>query len=70
MNTQIPYLRRLNNGRTVWLDGGIVNNLENHQSFKGTVRTIQHLLYLQTVEPTKSILTYETEEGTNAHLSF
>lgn len=70
MNTPIPYLQRLNNGRTVWLDGEIVNDLENHKAFKGTVQTIQHLLNLQTVEPTKSILTYETEKGANAHLSF
>ena len=66
----IPYFQRLNDGRKVWIDGEVVEKFETHEAFKGTVHTIQSLLAKQTEVQTKSILTYKTEEGTDAHLSF
>lgn len=64
------YLQRLNDGRNIWLDGDIVKNLDEHPAFKGTVHTIQSLLDLQTKPDSKSLLTYQTEEGLDANLSF
>lgn len=66
----IPYQQRLNDGRQVWINGKIVERLDEHEAFKGTVQTIQSLLDLQQSEAIKSLLTYETEDGFNAHLSF
>lgn len=70
MNKAIPYFQRLNDGRKVWIDGEVVEKLEHHEAFKGTVHSIQSLLQKQTEAQTASLLTYKTEEGTDAHLSF
>lgn len=64
------YLQRLNDGRNIWLDGDIIKNVGEHPAFKGTVHTIQSLLDLQTKTGSKSLLTYKTEEGLDANLSF
>ncbi|QOK29884.1 4-hydroxyphenylacetate 3-hydroxylase (plasmid) [Cytobacillus oceanisediminis] len=65
-----PYLQRLNDGRTVWYHGEIITNLDQHPAFKGTISSIDSLLNLQSKEDTQPLLTYKTEEGAHAHLSF
>lgn len=63
------YKDRLNDGRQVWIDGERVTNIVEHPAFKGTIKTIDALLSLQKHEK-KDELTYETENGQRAHLSF
>lgn len=70
MNQSKPYIQRIHDGRNVWLNGEIVHDLENHDAFRGTVQSIQSLLDLQTQDKTKELLTYQTDEGKVAHLSF
>lgn len=70
MSKKIPYQQRLNDGRNVWLNGEIIKNIGEHPAFKGTVHTVQSLLEAQEKADTKSLLTYKTEEGKEANLSF
>ncbi|MDF2904329.1 MAG: 4-hydroxyphenylacetate 3-hydroxylase [Bacillus sp. (in: firmicutes)] len=70
MSKIIPYLQRLDDGRNVWLNGEIVEKFEQHPAFKGTVHSVNTLLESQTKVATKSLLTYKTEEGLDANLSF
>lgn len=69
MNTKQPYSQRIVDHRNVWINGSKVDNISEHKAFKGTIQTIEHLLSLQHGTK-KEDLTYVTEEGENAHLSF
>ncbi|WP_413377814.1 4-hydroxyphenylacetate 3-hydroxylase family protein [Alkalihalobacillus sp. 1P02AB] len=64
------YIERVKKPRNVWLNGELVDDLSEHPDFKGTVQTIVTLLEKQTNPQTKEILTYQTETGEAAHLSF
>jgi 4-hydroxyphenylacetate 3-monooxygenase len=46
LNEHLPgeqFIQSLDDGRKVWLDGGLVNDLPQHPAFGGTLKTISRL---------------------------
>ncbi|MBB6636079.1 4-hydroxyphenylacetate 3-hydroxylase family protein [Cohnella thailandensis] len=70
MTSGANYYERLNDGRRVWLDGGIVPDIRSHPAFRGTVRSVTSLLDLQDDPETEAELTYRTESGAKANIAY
>ncbi|AJY76908.1 4-hydroxyphenylacetate 3-hydroxylase family protein [Paenibacillus beijingensis] len=64
------YLKRLNDGRRVWLNGEIVPDLPSHPAFRGTVRSVAGILDLQDDPVTSRELTFTTNTGARANLAY
>ncbi|MFD1957478.1 4-hydroxyphenylacetate 3-hydroxylase family protein [Paenibacillus thailandensis] len=65
------YLKRLNDGRNIWLDGELVTDLANHPAFRGTVRSVARLMDLQDDPELGPELTYTApDSGARANLAF
>lgn len=65
------YLKRLNDGRSVWLNGGLVSDVTGHPAFRGTVRSVAAIMDLQDDPRLGPQLTYVTEDtGARANLAF
>ncbi|GFN30150.1 4-hydroxyphenylacetate 3-hydroxylase family protein [Paenibacillus xylaniclasticus] len=64
------YFNRLNDGRRVWLDGGIVPDIRSHPAFQGTVQSVAAILDLQDDPTTEAHVTYQTDTGVKANIAY
>ncbi|PWV99474.1 4-hydroxyphenylacetate 3-monooxygenase [Paenibacillus cellulosilyticus] len=70
MSAGKAYLDRLNDGRRVWLDGGIVPDIRSDPAFRGTVRSVAAILDLQDNAATESQVTFVTDTGAKANIAY
>ncbi|WP_019123070.1 4-hydroxyphenylacetate 3-hydroxylase family protein [Brevibacillus massiliensis] len=71
MTASQRYLSRLRDGRSVWLQGKIVEDLPSHPAFAGTIQTICALLALQDDPASQPSLTFSPPDtGKPANLAY
>ncbi|GAB7054330.1 MULTISPECIES: 4-hydroxyphenylacetate 3-hydroxylase family protein [Paenibacillus] len=65
------FVKSLNDGRKIWLDGALVSNLPKHQAFKGTLETLQRLFNMLDVPGVRETIGFVPPGGSKfAHASF
>ncbi len=70
LRTGDEYLAGLDDGREIWIDGRRVSDVRSEPGMRNTALTVAQYYDMQNNPDLEDLLTYETDDGDRAHLSF
>ena len=65
--TGAEHIKSLQDGRTVYIDGKLVDDVTTHPAYRGAVASIGRMFDFQSASENRELMTFETETGTRAN---
>ena len=70
MRDGAAYLAGLHDGRRIWHNGALVDDVTTAPGFAGAAQTVAHYYDFQCDPAVRDVISYEDEDGERSHLSF
>ncbi len=67
IKTGEQYIKSLSDGREIYLDGNLVDDVTTHPAFRGAVASIGRMFDFQSAPENRRLMTFETDTGTRAN---
>ena len=67
IKTGEQHIASLRDGREIYLDGELVDDVTTHPAFRGAVASIGRMFDFQSAPENRDLMTFETETGTRAN---
>ncbi|MGU3495646.1 4-hydroxyphenylacetate 3-hydroxylase family protein [Xanthobacteraceae bacterium A53D] len=67
IKTGQQHIESLKDGRQIFIDGTLVNDVTTHPAFRGAVASVAKMFDFQSAPENRDLMTFETETGTRAN---